>query len=30
LLRAAGARGYLTKPIDLDEFLEVVERFLLG
>jgi CheY-like chemotaxis protein len=29
-LRAAGARGYLTKPIDLDEFLQVVERFLPG
>lgn len=28
LLRAAGARDYLTKPIDLERFLEVVERFL--
>jgi CheY-like chemotaxis protein len=27
-LRAAGADAYLTKPIDIDEFLDVVERFL--
>jgi PAS domain S-box-containing protein len=27
-LRAAGADGYLTKPLDVDEFLSVVERFL--
>ncbi len=27
-LRSAGADAYLTKPIDIDEFLRVVERFL--
>jgi CheY-like chemotaxis protein len=27
-LRAAGADAYLTKPLDVDEFLRVVERFL--
>ena len=27
-LRSAGANAYLTKPIDIDEFLAVVERFL--
>jgi PAS domain S-box-containing protein len=27
-LRAAGADAYLTKPLDIDEFLETVERFL--
>jgi PAS domain S-box-containing protein len=27
-LRAAGADGYLTKPLDVDEFLRVVESFL--
>jgi CheY-like chemotaxis protein len=27
-LRAAGADAYLTKPIDVDEFLRAVERFL--
>jgi CheY-like chemotaxis protein len=29
-LRAAGADAYLTKPIDLDEFLETVGRFAPG
>jgi PAS domain S-box-containing protein len=29
-LRAAGARDYLTKPLDLDEFMTVVERFVPG
>jgi len=29
-LRLAGADAYLTKPLDVDEFLEVVERFLPG
>jgi PAS domain S-box-containing protein len=29
-LRAAGADAYLTKPLDVDEFLRVVERFLPG
>ena len=29
-LRAAGADAYLTKPIDVDEFLGVVDRFLEG
>lgn len=29
-LRAAGASDYLTKPLDLDEFLAMVERFLPG
>ncbi|MFL5576363.1 MAG: PAS domain S-box protein [Gemmatimonadaceae bacterium] len=27
-LRAAGADAYLTKPLDVDEFLRVIERFL--
>ena len=27
-LRAAGADAYLTKPLDVDEFLRAVERFL--
>ena len=27
-LRQAGANAYLTKPLDVDEFLAVVERFL--
>jgi PAS domain S-box-containing protein len=27
-LRAAGADAYLTKPLDIDEFLETLERFL--
>ena len=27
-LRLAGARGYLTKPLDLDEFLEKVDMLL--
>ena len=27
-LRAAGADGYVTKPLDVDEFLRVVEGFL--
>jgi CheY-like chemotaxis protein/two-component sensor histidine kinase len=27
-LQAAGADAYLTKPLDVDEFLQVVERFL--
>jgi CheY-like chemotaxis protein len=27
-LRTAGADAYLTKPLDIDEFLETVERFL--
>jgi PAS domain S-box-containing protein len=27
-LRAAGADAYLTKPLDIDEFLDTVERFL--
>jgi len=29
-LRQAGADAYLTKPLDVDEFLAVVERFLAG
>ncbi len=29
-LRAAGADAYLTKPLDVDEFLRAVERFLPG
>lgn len=29
-LRVVGANAYLTKPIDVDEFLEVVGRFLPG
>lgn len=29
-LRAAGASAYLTKPLDVGEFLEVVDRFLPG
>jgi PAS domain S-box-containing protein len=29
-LRAAGADAYLTKPLDVEEFLEVVDRFLPG
>ena len=29
-LRAAGADAYLTKPLDLDEFLTTVERYLPG
>ena len=29
-LRAAGAREYLTKPLDVQEFLETVERLLSG
>jgi CheY-like chemotaxis protein len=27
-LRQAGADAYLTKPLDVDEFLQTVERFL--
>ena len=27
-LRLMGANAYLTKPLDVDEFLEVVEHFL--
>jgi CheY-like chemotaxis protein len=27
-LRAAGADAYLTKPLDIDEFLETLQRFL--
>ena len=27
-LRAAGADAYLTKPLDVDEFLAAVDRFL--
>jgi CheY-like chemotaxis protein len=29
-LQAAGADAYLTKPLDVDEFLVTVERFLPG
>jgi CheY-like chemotaxis protein len=29
-LRDAGAEAYLTKPLDIDEFLETVERFRPG
>jgi PAS domain S-box-containing protein len=29
-LRAAGIEAYLTKPLDIDEFLDTVERFLPG
>src|SRR5690606_23012381 len=28
-LRHAGADGYLTKPLDVDEFLETLEKFLV-
>jgi CheY-like chemotaxis protein len=27
-LQAAGANAYLTKPLDVDEFLSTIERFL--